>query len=304
MKHGYKHITGFILLLLACSFLNAQVSVRANIDRDNILIGEPVSLTVEAYVPLGSKINWLNPDTIPHFEILSSSPIDTAENIDGKKISQTLTVTSFDSGRWQIPPFELLVDSQPFYTDSLTIDVTYTPFDPKDDYRDIKAIIEVTNPSMKYVPWVLAGLALISLAAIFILVKNRKFMAAPVKKELTPELSPFDEAMKALTELSSKNIEDDGNIKGYYSEMNDILRKYVARKFGVSTFERTNEELIMQLSRQSIPRDSFTGLMQSLRMSDFVKFAKYRPSASDNKENLNTVRSSIEILDKNFASAV
>ena len=58
--------------------------------------------------------------------------------------------------------------------------------------------------------------------------------------------------------------------------MNDILRKYVSRKFSVSTFERTNEELILEISRLGIPRDAFSSLAQSLRMSDVVKFAKYR----------------------------
>jgi hypothetical protein len=39
-------------------------------------------------------------------------------------------------------------------------------------------------------------------------------------------------------------------------------------------------------------------------MSDVVKFAKYRPSEEDNKNNLKIVTSSIEILDKNFPGAV
>jgi hypothetical protein len=86
--------------------------------------------------------------------------------------------------------------------------------------------------------------------------------------------------------------------------MNDILRKYVSRKFSVSTFERTNEELILELSAKGIPKDAFIKLAQSLRMSDVVKFAKYRPSEEDNKNNLKIVTSSIEILDKNFPGAV
>lgn len=86
--------------------------------------------------------------------------------------------------------------------------------------------------------------------------------------------------------------------------MNDILRNYVARQFRISTFERTNEEMILQLSKLNIARDSFISLAQSLRMSDFVKFAKYRPSESETQNNLETVRSSIDILDKKIMSAV
>ncbi len=95
-----------------------------------------------------------------------------------------------------------------------------------------------------------------------------------------------------------------GEEKIFYTRMNDILRNYVSKKYGISTFERTNEEMIMQLSKIGIKKDPFNSLTQSLRMIDFVKFAKYRPTEEENKDNFETVKSSIEILDKNFISAV
>ena len=104
--------------------------------------------------------------------------------------------------------------------------------------------------------------------------------------------------MKMLAQLSSHNT-NNGEVKTYYSQMNDILRRYVSRKFSVSTFQKTNEELILEMSVFGIPKDAYISLAQSLRMSDSVKFAKYRPSDEDNRKNLQIVTSSIEILDKN-----
>jgi hypothetical protein len=303
MKHGLKHITAILILMALCCSLRAQVNVRATVDRDNILIGEPVSLTVEAYLPLGSKLIWINADTIPHFQISSRSSIDTLDNIDGKKVTQVFNITSFDSGRWQIPPFEIRVQDQPFLTDSVSINVSYAPFDPKEDYRDIRDIIEVTNPSVKYIPWVLAGLAVVSLGALAFFLLRKKPVSELVVRHATPDITPYEEAMMALRNLS-KHQPINGEIKNYYSQLNDILRKYVARQFNISTFERTNEELILQLSKLNISKDAFISLAQSLRMSDFVKFAKYQPSESDNQQNLEIVRSSIEIMDKNISSAV
>ena len=72
----------------------------------------------------------------------------------------------------------------------------------------------------------------------------------------------------------------------------------------MSTFERTNEELILELSQMGIPKGAFISLAQSLRMSDVVKFAKYRPSDDDNKNNLKIVTTSIDILDKNTTGAI
>lgn len=204
MKQGCKHIAGILILLLACCFLNAQVNVRATVNRDNILIGEPFSLTVEAYMPLGSSISWFNSDTMPHFEVTDRSVIDTAENIDGKKITQVLNLTSFDSGRWQIPPFEIVVAGQSFYTDSIPVNVTFTPFDPKEDYRDIKDIIEVKNPSVRYIPWIIAGLTVLSLSALAYFMRKKKPLVRDVKIAAEAALSPYEEAVTALNALGKK----------------------------------------------------------------------------------------------------
>ncbi len=75
-------------------------------------------------------------------------------------------------------------------------------------------------------------------------------------------------------------------------------------KFNIPTFERTNEELIMQLSKMNIPKDAFGSLSHSMRITDFVKFAKFRPSEEDNKNNLEIVRKSIKILENSVTGAV
>lgn len=302
MKNGCKYIAAFLLFLAAFTGVQAQVNIKADIDHDKILIGQPLQLTVEAYVPLGAEINWFSSDSIPHFEIIRRTGIDTAENMDGKKITQILTITSFDSGKLTIPPFEVSVAGQPYYSDSLTIDVAFVPFDPKQDYRDIKDIIEVRNPYVRYIPWVIGVIAILSLAGIILLITRKKTVVVPVRKE-TSRVSAYEEAMQAIGQLKKKGIGEEGE-KGYYSTLNDILRKYVARNFKISTFERTNEELILRLSTMGIPKDAFIKLSQALRMSDFVKFAKYRPTEEDNISNLDTVRSSIDILNTHVVNAV
>lgn len=301
MGHG-KHIIIFFVLLAVSAGSAAQVKVRSTIDRDTIVIGQPISLTVEAYMPLGSRIGWFAADTIPHFLITDRSVIDTAENIDGKKLSQTLTITSFDSGRWQMPPFEILVDSQAYLTDTLSIRVGYTPFDRNADYRDIKDIVETTNPESGNIPWYIALMALVSLAALIYFLKRKK-MRPVENKNMEPALSPYAEAMLSLSELRKKPGASE-NIKLFYTDMNDILRRYILRQFGISTFERTNDELIAQMSRLNMTRDAFTRLARSLRMIDYVKFAKYVPAEQENLDNLETVETTIGILDKKEERAV
>jgi hypothetical protein len=253
-------------------------------------------------VPLGTDFSWLSADSIPFFHLSEKGPVDTIENMDGKKIVQSLLITSFDSGTQYIPPFEIIVNNQPFYTDSIAVQVAYTPFDPNADYRDIKEIIELQNDSTRYIPWMLAALALISAIAlaIFFMKKRRSpAAAAPVVNAL----SAYDEAILALKRLNEMKP-GRFSMKEYYSELNDILRRYVSREFNIATFERTNEELIIQMSTLNLSKDSFLKLAQSLRMSDFVKFAKYTPSDNENRENLEIVRASIDLMNKRLPSAV
>lgn len=295
MKRRGKYILSIILLLTIRSFLTAQVYVKASVDKNKVVIGEPITLTLEAYIPLGQQMTWFPLDTIPHFEFLKKATPDTVESIEGKKITQVLTITSFDSGQWEIPQLELKVLKQSYYTDTSLIDVGFTPFDREADYRDIKTILDVSNPDTKYIPWALAAVVLISIALVIYFLRKRKTVSDIVKKE-PQRLSPYDEAMHALAQLRKRGLPQNGQVKWYYTELNDILRVFVFRKLNIATMEKTNEELIIQLRDLNLSRDSFTHLAQALRMSDSVKFAKYRPGSEDNEKNYEIIQSAIQTL--------
>src|SRR5687767_3286899 len=120
-----------------------KTTVRATIDRSQILIGEPIQLRIEADIPESQPISFFLVDSIPHFEFLSVEKIDTTNTTNGTVLSQLLRITSFDSGHWVIPSFVLYGK---IGTDSIPVDVGYTPFDTSRPYHDIKDIIEV-NPA-------------------------------------------------------------------------------------------------------------------------------------------------------------
>ena len=62
--------------------------------------------------------------------------------------------------------------------------------------------------------------------------------------------------------------------------------------------EKTNEELIMQLRQVNISPHQFGQLSSALRMSDFVKFAKYLPDQFSNDQNFDIIESSVNILNE------
>jgi hypothetical protein len=295
MKFDFRHIIISSLLAFCCTFSFSQVSVKASVDRDKILIGEPVRLTLQAYTPLGEPVTWFALDTIPGFEVIEKGKLDTSENVDGKKLEQTLIITSFDSGAVQFPPLSVMVGDRSYFTDSLTIDVAYSNFDPNADYRDIKEIVEVENPSMRYVPWVIGAVTLLCIGLITWLLWKRRRRAGKATI-VTSNLTPYEEAMEALDLLKQMDWREPGATKIYYTQLNDILRVFLLRKLHMSSLEKTNDELILHLHELGLNKDSFIKLAQALRMSDFVKFARYQPQKADNDHNWEVIQAAVKTL--------
>ena len=85
----------FCLLFIA-HCLTAQV-VNLSYDKQRILLGEQVGVTVKAFGDTGTTLALLPIDTLPHLEVLEASKIDTADLGQTLQLSQTLIVTSWDS---------------------------------------------------------------------------------------------------------------------------------------------------------------------------------------------------------------
>jgi hypothetical protein len=295
MNFFLKHIVAVFLFVIITFTVSGQVSVKASVDRDKILIGEPITLTLQAYAPLGESVTWFALDTISHFEFISKGKLDTIENVDNKKLEQTVVITSFDSGAVVLPPLEMQVGNRTYLTDSLLIDVAYKNFDPAAEYKDIKAIEEVEDNTTAFVPWIIGAVTLIAIALIVWLMRKKKKIIPGTAANLTV-LPPYEQAMDALANLKKMDLGQPAASKNYYTELNDIFRVYINRTMGITSLEKTNDELILQLRQSGLSKDGFIQLAQTLRMSDFVKFARYQPEQSDNDNNWEVVKTSIKSL--------
>lgn len=300
MSRLTPHIISVIVfvLLSACCFSQSGVAVKASVDRDKIMIGEQVELKLEARVPAGTEVKWFPVDSITHFEFIEKGKIDTVITTDARTYRQTLLITSFDSGRWSLPAFPLSIGNREYLTDSLPVSVAYSNFDPKQEYHDIKDILEIENTSLPYINWVLLGLALVSLGAVlYFLRKKVTRLQAPVVTRPISKLSPLQEALQALEEVSRKNTGEQTAVKVFHTGINDILRWYLYRRAGIATMEKTSAELMLQLQQFNLPAADFTQLAQVLRMNDAVKFAKYQPSPQENGQAIETIKQSVQQLD-------
>jgi len=267
-----------------------KIVIKANVDKNRIVIGEQIHLNLEAGFPPHEPMRFFSIDSIPHFEILERKKIDTIDNDEGIKLSQSLTITSFDSGHWVIPAFELTGD-QPRLTDTIPIDVGFSSFDPNQDYHDIKDVIDVQAEEEKKKDWYwyIAASALLLAVIIYLLARKKK---KPLVK--AESIDPFTEAKQELEKLRKENLAS----KLFYTRLVDIFRVYISRRKGIASLQKTTDDLVVQLKSLKLPAEDFNQLAQALRMSDFVKFAKYDPGENDKSDSFSIIKNSIENIQK------
>lgn len=270
-----------------------KITVKAIVNKNEILIGEPINLNIEVNVPSNQSIRFFSIDTFPHFELLEKQKIDTISSGNSTLLKQTVCITSFDSGHWVIPSFVL---SKSITTDTIPVDVGYSDFDPNQDYHDIKDIIEVHPIHKKNWIWYIigGGLLLILLLAWFL---RRKKAANPIAQTI---LNPYEEAMKQLKILNKENSLP----KQYYSELVNVFRLYIFRKKGILSLQKTTDDLILQLDNINLGKDQYSLLSQVLRLSDFVKFAKFLPTEDDHRNAFETIKNSITIIEQSESNTI
>jgi hypothetical protein len=276
-----------IILLFAVLLSAAQTTTtaKAAVDKNRLLIGEQVQLTLEVNIPENEPIRFFYIDTIPHFEFISKAVIDTTDTDDGTILRQIITITSFDSGHWVIPSF-ILGDKA--VTDSIPMDVVFSDFNPEQDYHDIKDIIEVEPKKEERKWWIwyaIGGGALVLILLITYLLRKKK----PVPVTVAAPADPYADALSQLELVRSQKPET----KQYYSRLIDIFRVYLEKRKGIHSLQKTTDDLVVQLKSIPLEKEQFEKLSQSLRLADFVKFAKYAPSVEDDRNTFEIIKKTI-----------
>ena len=293
IRQIFYSILSLLLALFLVTGVSAQTGIKlsATVDKSRVLIGEHIELTLKADIPESEAISFFTIDTIDHFEFLEKQKIDSANTSTGTVLTQVIRITSFDSGHWVIPSFYLADSSR---TDSIPMDVVFTPdFDPNKAYHDIKDVMDVKVEEEQ--PWwwwyaIGGGILLLLLVIYFLLRKKKK----PVVAKPEVVIDPYQDAMTQL-EQAQKNK---SNSKQYYTALVDIFRQYIYRKKGIQSQQKTTDDLIIQLHNINLNKEDFDRLAQALRLSDFVKFAKYQPGNEDDINMLETIRNTIKTIEK------
>jgi hypothetical protein len=263
--------------------------------RDTILIGDQDTLRFRTSFKKGEKVLFGDPsDSLsPGLEMIGPPVVDTinidSDNID---IQTTVIVTSFDSGSYRLPSFvaykvksdgsvdTLSFDGGELHVQTIEIDTSsFTPFDVKDQ-------MEYPFTMRDIVPW--AGWLLL-IAALVILIRyirekiKRRKSLFPAKDIHEP---PHLYALRKLEELRLSSGWKSSQ-KEFFSDLTEILREYIEKRYNVSAMEKTSAEIIGDLSRTSLVKErEMTELRDLFKLSDLVKFAKYVATDAECEESL------------------
>ncbi len=284
----YRIILSFFLFIVADNVVaQGGDEIKATVNKNRILIGEPLELTVEVDLHPTSGLRLIQIDSITHFELLEKPVLDSSSYNESIRFKAVYKITSFDSGHWIIPSFVL---SPGVMTDSIPIDVVFSEFDPNQDYHDIKDIIEVKS-SKKKQWWLYAvGGGLILLLVLIYFLRKKKPLPAP---QIVTKINPYEEAMKELGLLQQSKP----GAKEFHSRLTGIFRLYIYQKKGILSLQKTTDDLVLQLKSLNISKEQFDKLAQSLRLSDFVKFAKYNSTGEDDSNCFNTISETINQIE-------
>lgn len=296
-----------VVINICLSFYSQNISaqnpsVKTFIDKSDILIGEPVKYKVTASYPgKDFKVQWFTiPDSVAHFEVVERGKIDSSTNNNTTLLEQTITITSFDSGKWNTPA--LKINFTPvkkdatlnIYTDSIAINVRYAPADTTNQLRDIKPIMEVKIAD--YLWYYVGGVILLALILAYVLWRYFKRKKVSGKKIFQSGVSPYDEAMQSFKKLQQLNLQNPDEVKQYHVKMAEIFKWYISRKQQINIMNKTTGDVLVHLSENKMPNESITNAATALRCGDAVKFAKYLPADTESMECLNKLKDIISYI--------
>jgi hypothetical protein len=303
LKRRWVSAFGFVMFFSLASLAQTP-TIQSSLDKYKILIGEPITLHVETtYSPDAYNVQWFAlPDSIDHFEVIERKKPDSVQNNDQLKVSQSIIITSFDSGLRSLPSLQISFRSKAdnaaidLLTNSFKVQVTYSPADSILPFHDIKTIIGVKDEWALWMKIAAILSALLVIYLIYYLIKNRK-KKQPQKKVVVSKLSAIDEAMQALLTLEKSALLSSGRTKEFHTTLTKIFKKYLSRKFNEPIDNLTSDELLLMLSNKQISRDGIAITANSFRMADAVKFAKFQPTIEESSGSLVNVRKVISDIE-------
>lgn len=281
------------------------IVVSASIDSTMIMLGDQTDMHLRVVCDPMEQVQMplIGEQLMDGIEVVKTGKIDTTQTPDGQRqLTQTITLTSFKDSLYAIPPVAFVSGKDTLRSEAMSLNVVQ-PFemDTTAAITDIKDREDVPIWWWGVIRWVLLGLLIAGVIGgiVYIIIKLTRKNQIP-EEEIKVPLRPAEEvAMEKLQKIEAEKIWQQGEIKQYQTELTDVLREYIGRRFGVMSTEKTSDETLREVKpiltgRQKLAFSIQNGpelyeqLKKMLQLADLVKFAKWTTTPEENEEELTT----------------
>ena len=270
--------------------------VSAAIDSTTLFIGDQTDLHLRATCEAGEQVQMpvLAEQLVDGIEIVDRTIVDTTTLQDGRvQYNQYLTLTSFQDSLFYIEPLAFVSGDDTVWSESLMLNVVQ-PFEMDSTdmaITDIKGIYKAPIWWWGILRWVLLALAIAGVGVggyyLITYLRNR-FGNASATDVPTEPLRPAEEvALEKLDAIREQKIWQSGQVKEYHTQLTDVVREYIARRFEVSSTEQTSDETLRAMrGLLSDKKELYEDLRKMLTLADLVKFAKWTTTPNENELSL------------------
>ena len=270
--------------------------VSAAIDSTTLFIGDQTDLHLRATCEMGEQVQLplLDDQLIPGIEIVDRTIIDTTTLNDGRiQYNQYLTLTSFEDSLFYIEPLPFVTGDDTVWSESLMLNVVQ-PFEMDSTdiaITDIKGIYKAPIWWWGLLRWVLLALAIagIGVGGYYLITYLQGCVGKKEEEALPVEpLRPAEKvALEKLDAIREQKIWQSGQVKEYHTQLTDVVREYIDRRFEVSSAEQTSDETLRAMRPLlSDKKELYEQLRKMLTLADLVKFAKWTTTPDENELSL------------------
>ncbi len=295
-----------VLLAIFASRLFAQesgpVSVASSVSKSKMTIGDTVRYAITVKHDPQIKIQWPSLATnLGAFEIRDYHVADAEEKDDSIIEQVGYVISTFDTGRYEIPPLRIQYQTPPdsmwqaLTTQKLEIYVASILPSEAGDIRDVKAPLEIPRDWRQIMFTAAIAVTVLAIAALIYVWWRRRQGKSLIPTRQEPPRPAHEVALEALEKLRASDLLQRGEFKIFYSELSDIIRRYIEGRYFVIALEMTTSQLLDNLRSADVDAEISELIRTLLEQCDLVKFAKYIPEAVESERALQL---GFEIVDK------
>jgi hypothetical protein len=273
-----------LLLLLALSLASSQLngqSITVTSSSDSLHAGQTFELRYT--IDRGDAFQTvIPPDSTRWSDFLEYRGMRMVPSASGRD-SLIVSLQFFGSKDTLIAPVRfILVGADTLMLESMSIPVLFKSLVSGEE-AELQPLKPIFDFAMNWWIWILIGAILIAIGIyIFLRWKKRPVpvAVAPVVVERAPFVSPLDVLKTALEDLKGRELIHQHDIKSYYSDLGDILRRYIEDAHDIPAMESTTGELRAAFKNRGIHSELAHPCLTILEDADMVKFAKFTPTVS------------------------